>query len=46
MTIDKKEFDVDMEAQKTRARNAAAVEATDWVTVSEVETEFVHYDVT
>ncbi len=46
MTLDKKEFDVEMEAQKTRARNAAAVEATDWVTVSEGETEFVGYDVT
>ena len=31
---------------ETRARNAAAVEATDWVTVSEGETEFVGYDVT
>ena len=46
MTLDKKEFDVEMEAQKTRARNAAAVEATDWVTVSEGETEFVGYDTT
>ncbi|MCM1075828.1 MAG: alanine--tRNA ligase [Bacteroides sp.] len=46
MTLDKKEFDVEMEAQKTRARNAAAVEATDWVTVNEGETEFVGYDST
>ena len=46
MTLDKKEFDVEMEAQKTRARNAAAVEATDWVTVGEGETEFVGYDKT
>ncbi|MCM1356332.1 MAG: alanine--tRNA ligase [Staphylococcus sp.] len=46
MTLDKKEFDTEMEAQKTRARNAAAVEATDWVTVCEGETEFVGYDET
>ncbi|MDE6358721.1 MAG: alanine--tRNA ligase, partial [Duncaniella sp.] len=44
MTLDKKEFDTEMEAQKTRARNAAAVEATDWVTVREGETNFVGYD--
>ena len=46
MTLDKEGFDVEMEAQKTRARNAAAVEATDWVTVREGETEFVGYDET
>ena len=44
MTLDKAEFDREMEAQKTRARNAAAVEATDWVVVREGETEFVGYD--
>lgn len=46
MTLDKKEFDKEMKAQKDRARNAAAVEATDWVVVSEGETEFVGYDET
>lgn len=46
MTLDKEGFDVEMEAQKTRARNAAAVEATDWVIVREGETEFVGYDET
>jgi len=46
MTLDKKEFDTEMEAQKARARNAAAVEATDWVEVREGETEFVGYDET
>lgn len=46
MTLDKAGFDVEMEAQKTRARNAAAVEATDWVIVNEGETEFVGYDST
>ncbi len=45
MTLNQKEFDVEMEAQKSRARNAAAVEATDWVTVNDGEQEFVGYDV-
>ncbi len=46
MTLDQAGFDKEMEAQKTRARNAAAVEATDWVTVNEGEQEFVGYDCT
>ncbi len=46
MTLDKNEFDKEMEAQKTRARNAAAVEATDWVVIRDGETEFVGYDET
>lgn len=46
MTLDHKEFDSEMQAQKERARNAAATEATDWVTVSEGEPEFVGYDMT
>ncbi len=45
MTLDQAGFDAEMEAQKTRARNAAAVEATDWVTVNEGEQQFVGYDV-
>ena len=44
MTLDHEEFNKEMDAQKTRARNAAAVEATDWVTVREGEQEFVGYD--
>ncbi len=44
MTLDQEGFDREMEAQKARARNAAAVEATDWVTVREGEEEFVGYD--
>ncbi len=44
MTLDHKEFDAEMQAQKERARNAAATEATDWVTVGEGEPEFVGYD--
>ncbi len=44
MTLNHEEFNREMEAQKARARNAAAVEATDWVTVNEGEQEFVGYD--
>ncbi|MDE5608075.1 MAG: alanine--tRNA ligase [Muribaculaceae bacterium] len=44
MTLNKAEFDAEMDAQKARARNAAAVEATDWVTVREGDQVFVGYD--
>ena len=44
MTLDQAGFTIEMEAQKARARNAAAVEATDWVIVREGEQEFVGYD--
>ena len=46
MTLDKAGFDVRMQEQKQRARNAAAVETTDWV-VLDPDTkncEFVGYD--
>ena len=46
MTLDHDEFNKEMEAQKARARNAAAVEAADWVTVNEGDPEFVGYDLT
>ena len=46
MTLDQDGFDTEMAAQKARARNAAAVEATDWVTIREGEQEFVGYDTT
>ncbi len=46
MTLDHKEFDSEMAAQKDRARKAAAVEATDWVVLAEGEQEFVGYDET
>lgn len=46
MTLNQAEFDAEMEAQKQRARNAAAVEATDWITVHEGEQKFVGYDET
>ena len=38
------EFNAEMAKQKQRARNASAVEATDWVELKEGETEFVGYD--
>ena len=44
MTLNQAEFDAEMQAQKQRARNAAAVEATDWVIVKEGEQKFVGYD--
>ena len=45
MTMDQKGFDKEMQAQKDRARNAAAVEAADWVVVNETGDEkFVGYD--
>lgn len=44
MTLDHDGFNREMEAQKARARNAAAVETDDWVTVNEGEPEFVGYD--
>jgi alanyl-tRNA synthetase len=46
MTVDEEEFNVEMQKQKQRARNAAAVEATDWVELKEGVTEFVGYDLT
>ena len=46
MTLDQEGFDTEMTAQKARARKAAAVEATDWVTVNDGEAEFVGYDMT
>ena len=44
MTLDREGFDREMQAQKDRARAAAAVEATDWVILREGEPEFVGYD--
>ncbi len=44
MTLDHAGFDSEMDAQKARARNAAAVETGDWVIVREGEQEFVGYD--
>ena len=46
LTVNTKEFDEEMQKQKQRARNAAAVETGDWVVLKEGETEFVGYDYT
>ncbi len=44
MTLDHEGFNSEMAAQKERARNAAAVEAADWVVLAEGEPQFVGYD--
>ena len=44
MTLNQAEFDAEMAAQKQRARNAAAVEATDWVELAQGEQQFTGYD--
>ena len=50
MTVDEKGFDVEMQKQKDRARNAAATENGDWITVTasdgQQSTEFVGWDYT
>ena len=46
MTVDEAGFNVEMEKQKARARNAAQVEMGDWVVLSEGESQFVGYDYT
>ena len=46
MAVDVAGFDVEMQKQKTRARNAAQVEAGDWVELREGESKFVGYDYT
>lgn len=46
MTVNEDDFNAEMQKQKDRARNAAAVEATDWVELKEGVTEFVGYDET
>ena len=44
LTVNMQQFDEEMLKQKTRARNAAAVENGDWVTVNEGDCTFVGYD--
>ena len=46
MTVSIKEFEAEMQQQKQRARNAAAVETDDWVILHEGASEFVGYDYT
>ncbi len=45
-TVDEKQFAEEMKKQKERARNAAAVENSDWVNLREGEQQFVGYDYT
>ena len=44
LTLNSSEFNAEMQKQKERARNAAAVETDDWVIVNEGESKFVGYD--
>ena len=46
MSVDIEEFNSEMLKQKERARNAAATETGDWVTVREGDSVFVGYDFT
>jgi len=45
-TVNEQQFDEEMQKQKERARNAAAVESSDWVELQEGEQTFVGYDYT
>jgi len=45
LVVNRREFEQEMEAQKSRARNAAAVETDDWVVLAEDDREeFIGYD--
>lgn len=44
ITLNKEEFDAEMQKQKERARNAAAVETGDWNIIEDGNQEFVGYD--
>jgi alanyl-tRNA synthetase len=44
MDVDVETFHAEMQKQKDRARNAAAVETGDWTVIKEGETKFVGYD--
>ena len=46
MTLNEEEFNAEMEQQKNRARNAAAIETDDWTVVREGDQTFVGYDET
>ena len=45
-TVNEEQFNVEMQKQKERARNAAAVENSDWVELAQGEQQFVGYDYT
>ena len=46
VTVNEEQFNVEMQKQKERARNAAAVENSDWVELAQGEQQFVGYDYT
>ncbi len=46
MTVDEAAFNLEMQKQKERARNAAQVEMGDWTILGDDETQFVGYDYT
>ena len=46
LTVDEEQFNVEMQKQKDRARNAAQVENGDWVDLQSGEQQFVGYDYT
>ena len=46
ISVDEKQFEAEMQKQKERARNAAAVENGDWIEVRPGEQQFVGYDYT
>ncbi|MBQ7512249.1 MAG: alanine--tRNA ligase, partial [Prevotella sp.] len=46
LTVDEKQFNLEMQKQKERARNAAAVENSDWTELAQGEQQFVGYDYT
>ena len=45
-TVNEEQFNVEMQKQKERARNAAAVENSDWTELAAGEQQFVGYDFT
>jgi alanyl-tRNA synthetase len=46
MTVNEEDFNKEMKKQKERARNAASIETSDWVTLREGESRFIGYDFT
>ncbi|BEH00449.1 alanine--tRNA ligase [Bacteroides sedimenti] len=46
LNVDLEEFNSEMQKQKERARNAAAVETGDWIVLKEGTSDFVGYDYT
>lgn len=46
MTVNEDQFNQEMQKQKERARNAASIETSDWVTLKGGESQFIGYDFT